>query len=70
MNKSTGAAVGAILLAGAMFRSGGTPSPQPTGQSSTASIVNPAAKPHTGEGPWLASCNTGHPPDGISHPLK
>ena len=56
MNKSTGAAVGAILLAGAMFRSGGTPSPQPTGQSSTASIVNPALKPHTGEGPWLASC--------------
>lgn len=57
MNKAQGATVGAILLAGAMFRSTSAPTPRPTGISLRPSIMSAATmRPRTGEGPWLASC--------------
>jgi hypothetical protein len=57
MNKGQGATVGAILLAGAMFRGGTTPGPTSPDTSKPQPAAVAAQKPATGEGPWLASCN-------------
>lgn len=56
MNKGQGATVGAILLAGAMFRTGTTPVPTPSEASKPSVTEAAATRPATGEGPWLASC--------------
>jgi hypothetical protein len=57
MNKGQSAVVGAIVLAGAMFRGGSTtPSPDPFAGSRPPPVRAVSPKPAGGEGPWLASC--------------
>ncbi len=58
MNKNQGATIGAILLAGLLFRPAGSSSPQQS-QSIPSDSNLPAASQQFethGEGPWIASC--------------
>jgi hypothetical protein len=58
MRKGQGyASIGAILLAGAMFRGSLSSDPSQTSNGQRESTMASAEKSATGEGPWLASCH-------------
>jgi hypothetical protein len=48
--------IGAVLLAGIMFRGSMNVSPSDYADKTKDAILTAAEKPETGEGPWLASC--------------
>jgi hypothetical protein len=48
--------IGAVLLAGIMFRGSMNVSPSDSADKTKDAVITAAEKPETGEGPWLASC--------------
>jgi hypothetical protein len=56
-NKGQGLVVSAVIAAGLLLRPASSVAPEQSGSANAVTAASSPAKPDTGEGPWLASCN-------------